>query len=79
LHLAWSRKTVINEAAIFVRLLVEISHGWQAKVSEIVPKFCKVFLTQHLRFSLIGTPSHAGDFTMFAVCSPSCDLYWVPP
>ena len=44
LHLAWSRKLVINEAAIFVRLLVEISHGWQAEMSETVPKFRKVFL-----------------------------------
>ena len=52
-------------------LLVEVPHGWQAKVSETVPKFCKVFLTQHLCFSVIRTPSHAGDFTMFAVCSPS--------
>jgi len=63
---------VVNEAAISVRPLVEISHGWQAKVSKIMPQFRKVFLAQHLRFSLIGTTRHrATDFTTFAVCSPS--------
>ena len=60
----------VDQAAIFVRLLVEISHGWQAKVGETVPKFCEVFLAQHLRFSIIRTPSHAGDFTIFALSSP---------
>jgi len=63
---------VIDEAAILIRLLVEVSHGWQAKVSEIVPKFCKVFLAQHLRFALIGTPSHCvTDSTRFVFSSPS--------
>jgi hypothetical protein len=62
----------INEAAILISLLVEVSHGWQAEMCEIVPKFRKVFLAQHLRFSLIRTPSHAGNFTSFAVCSPFC-------
>jgi hypothetical protein len=47
----------INEATIFVRLLVEISHGWQAEMSEIMPEFREVFLAQHLRISLIRTPS----------------------
>jgi hypothetical protein len=64
----------VNEAAVSVRLLVEVSHGWQDKVGETVPKFRKVFLAQHLRFSLIRTPRHAGDFTTFALCSPFCDL-----
>lgn len=62
---------VINEAAVLVRLLVEISHGWQAKVSDTMPKLCEVLLAQRLRFSFIGTPRHAGDFTTFALCSPS--------
>ncbi len=70
----------INETAILIRLLVEVSHGWQAKVSETMPKFRKVFLAQHLRFSLIGTPSHAGAIllcslfirhpTIYIGCSP---------
>ena len=55
-----------------VSLFVEISHGWQAEVGEIVTKFLKVLLAQHLRFSLIGTPSHAGGFyyfrLVFAIC-----------
>jgi hypothetical protein len=62
LHLARAWKIAVDEAAILIRLLVEISHGWQAKVSEIVTKFRKVLLAQHLRFSLIGTPRHAGGF-----------------
>ena len=35
----------VDEAAVSVGLLVEISHGWQAEVGEIVPKFCKVLST----------------------------------
>jgi hypothetical protein len=65
LHLARAWKIAVDEAAIAVRLLVEISNGWQAKVCEAVTEFLKVFLAQHLRFSLIGTPSHAGDSTVF--------------
>jgi hypothetical protein len=71
LHLAWRWKAVTNEAAILVRLLVEISHGWQTKVSEIIAKFRKVLFAQHLRFSIIGTASHAGDSTTFVLYSPS--------
>jgi hypothetical protein len=29
---------------------------------EIVTQFPEVFLAQHLRLALIGTPSHAGEF-----------------
>ena len=61
----------INEAAVLMCLLVEVPHGWQAKVSETMTKFRKVFLAQHLRFSPIRTPSHAGDSTTFALCSLS--------
>ena len=32
---------------------------------EIATEFPEVFLAQHLRFSLIGTPSHAGEFYNF--------------
>jgi hypothetical protein len=38
--------------------------------SETVAKFGKVFRAQHLRFSLIRTPSHGRDFTTFVFCSP---------
>ena len=62
MHLAWRWKAVINEAALFVRLLVEISYGWQAEMSEIMPEFRKVLLAQHLRFSGVGTPRHAEEF-----------------
>ena len=48
-----------------IRLLVEISHGWQAKVSKVMTKFRKVFLAQHLRISLVRTPSHAKGFYYF--------------
>jgi hypothetical protein len=34
--LPWAWKTVINEAAISICLLVEVPHGWQAKVREAV-------------------------------------------
>jgi hypothetical protein len=53
---------VVDEAAIAVRLLVKIADGWQAKVCEAATKFVEIFRAQHLRFSLIGTPSHAGEF-----------------
>jgi hypothetical protein len=53
---------VVDKAAIAVRLFVEIPNGWQAKVREVASEFAEVFLVQHLRFSLIGTPSHAGGF-----------------
>ena len=66
MHLAGSRKTVINEAAVSVRLLVEISRGWQAEVSEIVSEFRNVFLAQHFRFLLTGPPIHAVEFTALA-------------
>ena len=29
---------------MFIRLLVEISHGWQAEMSKTMPEFRKVFL-----------------------------------
>jgi hypothetical protein len=66
LHLAWAWKIAIDEAAILICLLVEVPHGWQTEVREIVPKFRKVFLAQHLSFSLIRTPRHRGrNFTLF--------------
>ena len=61
----WAWKTVINEAAISICLLVEVPHGWQAKVREIVTEFLEIFLAQHLRFSGVGTPGHAEEFYIF--------------
>jgi len=56
---------VVDQTAIAVRLLVEIPNCGQAKVCETATEFAEVFLAQHLRFSLIGTPSHAGGFYRF--------------
>jgi hypothetical protein len=71
LHLARAWEIAIDEAAILIRLLVEVTHGWQAEMSEIVPKFRKVFLAQHLRISPVRTPSHRGtNSTPFALYSP---------
>ena len=39
--MARSGKTLRNHAAVPVRLIVEVSHGWQAEVSEIVTQFLK--------------------------------------
>jgi len=65
LHLARSWKTVVNEAAILICLLVEVPHGWQAEVSQIVAEFLKVFLAQHLCLSFVRASSHAGGFYTF--------------
>ena len=46
-------------------LLVEVADGRQAKVRETVTDFCEVLLAQHLCFSVVGPPSHAGGFYYF--------------
>ena len=56
---------VVDQSAIAVRLFVEVPNGWQAKMCEVATEFVEVFLAQHLRFSLIGTPSHAEEFYLF--------------
>jgi hypothetical protein len=61
---------LVDKAAIAVRLFVEIANGRQAEMRQAAPEFVQVFLTQHLRLSLIGTPGHAGHFTAFAIYSP---------
>ena len=70
LDLARARKLVVDEAAITVRLLVEFANGGQAKMREVMTEFLEVILAQHLRFSLVRTPGHAGNSTVFALCSP---------
>ena len=55
----------VDQSAIAVRLFVEVPDGRQAKMCEVATESGEVFLAQHLRFSLIGTPSHAGEFYNF--------------
>jgi hypothetical protein len=56
---------VIDQAAISIRLLVEIPDGWQAQVRQATSEFVEIFLTQDLSLALIGTPGHAGAFYSF--------------
>jgi hypothetical protein len=62
LHLARARNATLNESAVPVALLVEVSHGGQAKMRESLAQFGKVFLAQHLRFSLVWASGHTGGF-----------------
>jgi hypothetical protein len=71
LYLSWSREAAINEAAILVRLLVEIADCWQAEMRETVTEFCKFFLAQHLRFAAVGSSGHQErNSTSFVLYSP---------
>jgi hypothetical protein len=71
LHLARTRKTVVDEAAILVCPFVELPHvGW-AEVCEIVTEFLEIFLAQHFCFAVVGASCHAArDSTTFSFCSP---------
>ena len=53
---------VVDEAAITIRLLVEVPDRWQAKMREVMTEFLEVLLAQHLTLSLLGTPGHGGEF-----------------
>jgi hypothetical protein len=66
LHLAGAGNPAVNESAVPVALLVIVPHGGQAKMSQIMPEFREVLLAQHLRFSLVGTPSHTGRILHFS-------------
>jgi hypothetical protein len=60
LHLARARNATVNESAVPVALLVEVSHGGQAKMRESLSEFPEVLLAQHLRFSAVGASGHTG-------------------
>jgi len=62
LYLARAWKTVVDEAAIAVGRLIELPHGRQAEMREVVSKFLEILLAQHLLVPPIWTPSHAGEF-----------------
>ncbi len=78
LHLSGTRKTVVNQPAILIRLLVQITNRRHAEVREAVTEFFEVLLAQNLRLLAIRRARHGeGDFSMFAICSPTtvlCDL-----
>ena len=65
--MARAGKMVVDQTAVAVGRLVEIADGWQAEMGEAVTKFFQVLLAQHLSFSLVRTPSHAGEFYTFRV------------
>jgi hypothetical protein len=68
LHLSRAGKTIGDQSAIAVRLLVPVPNGWKAQMVEVVTEFGQVLLAQHLRLSLVGTPGHAGkNSTAFAL------------
>jgi hypothetical protein len=72
LHLSGTRKTVVNQPAILIRLLVQITNRRHAEVREAVTEFFEVLLAQNLHLLAIRRARHEeGDFIMFAICSPT--------
>jgi hypothetical protein len=65
LDLARAGKVVVDQAAVTVRLLVEVANCRQAQMCEVVTDFLEIVLAQHLRFALVGTQGHAGAFYSF--------------
>jgi hypothetical protein len=59
LHLSRAWEPAIDQPAIPVRLFIEVSNCFQAKVSEVVTQLGKVGLAQHFDLLAIRTPSHA--------------------
>jgi hypothetical protein len=59
LHLSRAWEPAIDQPAIPVRLFIEVSNCFQAKVSEVVTQLGKVGLAQYFDLLAIRTPSHA--------------------
>jgi hypothetical protein len=71
LQLSGTRKTVVDQPAILIRLLVKITNRRHAEVREAVTEFFEVFFAQNLRLLAIRTAGHfEDDFSIFAICSP---------
>jgi hypothetical protein len=71
LHLSGTRKTVVGQPAILIRLLVKITNRRHAEVREVVSEFVEVLLAQNLRLLAIRTARHGeSDFSIFAFYSP---------
>jgi hypothetical protein len=56
---------IVDQAAIAVRLLVEVPDGWEAEMRQALAQFGEVFFAEDFRFSLVGTPSHGAQFYNF--------------
>ena len=66
LHLLRAGKSVVDHAAVLVRLLVEVPDSWQAEVREVVSKLLQVLFAQNLHLTWVWTPSHCGaNSTLF--------------
>jgi hypothetical protein len=80
LHLSGTRKTVVDQPAVLIRLLVKITNRRHAEVREVVTEFFELLLAQNLRLLAIRTARHwESDFSMFAICSPMsglCAAFW---
>src|ERR1700680_1304424 len=71
LHLSGTGKTVVDQPAILIRLLVKITNRRHAEVREVVTEFVEVLLAQNLRLLAIRTARHwKSDSSIFALCSP---------
>jgi len=68
LHLTWAGKTVIDQSAILICLLVETLHCWQTKVCQAVTEFPQILSTQHLGLSGIGSSRHRGRILQYSLC-----------
>jgi hypothetical protein len=74
LHLARARNATVNESAVPVALLVEVSHGGQAKMRESLSEFPEVLLAQHLRFSAVGASGHTGRILQCSSFIRQCSI-----
>src|ERR1700730_18474382 len=72
LHLSGTGKTVVDQPAILIRLLVKITNRRHAEVREVVTEFFEVLLAQNLRLLAIRRARHwESDFSTFAFYSPT--------
>src|ERR1035438_3915405 len=69
LYLFRGGKAMINQTAIAIRLIVEISNRTDAEVCEIVAELPEVIFAQHFGLDAIRAAGHDDDRSIFAVCS----------
>jgi hypothetical protein len=78
LHLPRTRKTVVDQPAILIRLLVKFLNCGHAKVREVVAEFFEVLLTENLflfvDLNIRLTPRRQALSIFFSMDSNTCPL-----
>src|SRR5438552_17157223 len=71
LHLSGTRKTVVDQPAVLIRLLVKSTNRRHAEVREVVTEFLVLLIAQHLRLLEIRTARHSeSHLSIFGIGSP---------